>query len=75
MKIAHSLIAFGQMIFAQSIENADEYPRWSEQMDKHGYTWEAFDVTTEDHYELTLFHITGSKEHGKFSPTKDPVLV
>ena len=44
-------------------------------MDKHGYTWEAFDVTTEDNYQLTLFHITGTKEHGEFTPTKDPVLV
>ena len=26
-----------------------------------GYTWEAFDVTTEDGYILTTFHVTGNK--------------
>lgn len=44
-------------------------------MEKHGYTWEAFDVTTDDDYYLTLFHITGTKDGGKFTPTKEAILV
>ena len=37
-------------------------------------TWEPFNVTTEDGYNLTLFHITGN-ETGKFTPVKHPVLI
>ena len=44
-------------------------------MNQYGYTWEAFKVTTDDSYYLTLFHVTGTKDGGKFAPTKDPVLV
>ena len=44
-------------------------------MDTAGYTWEAFDVTTEDDYILTVFHITGTSEGGMFTPTKEPVLI
>jgi len=28
-------------------------------MQKHGYTWEAVKVPTEDGYTLTTFHVTG----------------
>ena len=44
-------------------------------MEEFKYTWEAFEVTTEDGYILTTFHITGSTETGPFTPTYNPVLI
>ena len=44
-------------------------------MDLNGYTWEPFEVTTEDGYILTLFHITGTVDGGAFTPTLPPVLI
>ena len=44
-------------------------------MTKYKYTWEAFDVETEDGYILTTFHVTGSTETGKFSPDKGTLLI
>lgn len=44
-------------------------------MDLNGYTWEPFEVTTEDGYILTLFHITGTVDEGAFTPTLPPVLI
>ena len=44
-------------------------------MDNSGYTWEAHEVTTEDGYILTTFHVTGSTETGLFSPNKGTVLI
>ena len=44
-------------------------------MEKWGYTWEAFDVTTKDGYILTTFHITGTVEGGPFKPDKSTVLI
>ena len=44
-------------------------------MEKHGYTWEAFEVTTDDDYILTIFHITGTEASGDFKPTKEPILI
>jgi hypothetical protein len=43
-------------------------------MDIWDYTWEAFEVDTEDGYVLTTFHITGTSS-GKFSPDKGAVLI
>lgn len=44
-------------------------------MDLYGYTWEAFEVTTEDDYILTTFHITGTQAEGNINPTKEAILV
>ena len=39
---------------------ADEkYTRFADQMSEEGYDWEAKQVTTEDGYILTTFHILG----------------
>jgi len=43
-------------------------------MDLYGYTWESFEVTTEDSYILTTFHITG-KVDKPYTPTKESILV
>ena len=74
MRFATALMAICQLSLAQSTDAA-KYQRWADLMDTAGYTWEAFDVTTEDDYILTVFHITGTKEGGMFSPTKEPVLI
>jgi len=44
-------------------------------MDYYKYTWEAFEVTTEDKYILTTFHITGTQADGMFTPTKEAILL
>ena len=44
-------------------------------MARRGYTWEAVEVTTDDGYILTTFHITGTIASGKFNPDKGSVLV
>ena len=36
-----------------------KYPRFADVMSKHGYDWRAHEVTTEDGYILTTFHILG----------------
>ena len=61
--------------YANNTYDSPAYTRWADQMDQYGYTWEAFKVTTDDSYYLTLFHITGTQDGGKFTPTKDPVLI
>ena len=50
------------------------YPAFEFVMSKHGYTWEPMEVTTEDGYILTLFHVTGNAD-GEFTPTQPPVLI
>ena len=44
-------------------------------MTKWNYTWEAFNVTCDDGYILTTFHITGKTDGDKFSPDKGAVLI
>ena len=44
-------------------------------MTAYNYTWEAHEITTEDGYILTTFHITGTTKSGKFNPDKGSVLV
>lgn len=44
-------------------------------MDYYKYTWEAFEVTTEDDYILTTFHITGTQADGMFTPSKEAILL
>jgi hypothetical protein len=44
-------------------------------MDKHGYDWEAFLVTTDDDYILTTFHILGKSGEKKTKKSKATVLM
>ena len=44
-------------------------------MDHYGYLWEAFEVTTEDKYILTTFHITGTQAAGPIEPWMATVLI
>ena len=44
-------------------------------MNKWGYTYEPLQVTTEDGYILTTFHVTGKQNQEPFKPTQPPVLV
>ena len=70
-----ALLTLVEQAFAQTADQNDKYPRWAKEMDLNGYTWEAIEVTTDDDYILTTFHITGTKEGGLFKPTKPPVLI
>ena len=42
-------------------QQASEYPRFEAFMDQWGYDWEPHQVTTEDDYILTTFHVLGKK--------------
>ena len=44
-------------------------------MDRYNYTWQAFEITTEDGYILTTFHVTGSAETEPDSSDKGTVLI
>ena len=44
-------------------------------MERYGYTWEPFEVTTEDGYILTTFHITGKQGEDPQELTKPPILL
>ena len=44
-------------------------------MTAFNYTWKAHEITTEDGYILTTFHVTGSTQTGIFTPTKGSVLI
>ena len=52
----------------------DKYQRWAEGMTKWGYTWEPYEVTTEDGFVVTLFRVTGNS-YGAFKPDKGAVLI
>ena len=69
------LITVAEQVVDLTASQEDKYPRWASELEFQGYTWEAFEATTEDDYILTVFHITGTKEGGAFTPTKEPVLV
>ena len=63
---AAALLAF--VAQAQTQDEKDKYPEFAADMEWWGYTWEAFEVTTDDGYILANFHITG-KTDGSASPT------
>lgn len=58
---------------------ADNYMVFSSVMQRHGYTWEAVKVKTEDGYTLTTFHVTGKVAKDGTTITREatepPVLV
>ena len=51
-----------------------EYQRFSDEMSHYGYSWEAIEVTTEDGFILTTFHVLGNKK-GTFKPNLPPVIL
>ena len=68
----------------EAIENMmkywnDNYMTFSSVMQRHGYTWEAVKVKTEDGYTLTTFHVTGKVAPDGSTVTREatepPVLV
>ena len=72
MKLIAAMLAGAAV--AQTQEMKDKYPRWSTEMDHYGYTWDAFEITTDDDYILTTFRITG-KTDGPIEVTKDALLI
>ena len=48
-----------------SVNNTTDYSSFSEVMNTWGYTWEPVEVTTDDGYILTSFHITGPLQSEK----------
>ena len=62
------------MLAAGIAADDDHYPRMARTMERYGYTWKAYKVTTDDGFILTTFRITGNSD-GPFTPTKPPVLI
>ena len=69
--------AFAAAFEISQIEERDKYPTFYEAMNKYMYDWEAVEVTTEDGYILTMFHITGKTGYDWYKPTRPdiPVIV
>lgn len=62
---------------AQSTEDRIKYERWNNVMDLQGYTWEPYEVETDDGWLLTLFRITGrvNEDANHDHKNRTPVLV
>ena len=57
-------------------EDETKYPRWAAAMETEGYTWEPYEIVTDDGWHLTLFRITGFlNEDSKIEKHSTPVLV
>lgn len=71
-------LAFGLAMLAAGtaadLTDDEHYPRMARTMERFGYTWKAYKVTTDDGFILTTFRITGNSD-GPFTPTKPPVLI
>ena len=52
-----------------------EWYRWARPMRERRFAWEPHPVRTDDGYLLTLFHVTGNAEVGRFIPEHPPVLI
>ena len=48
-------------VLAQTEEQKQKYKDWSDVMDVYEYSWEPYEVTTDDGYILTTFRITGKQ--------------
>ena len=46
-----------------------------EQMNFYGYDWEAVEVTTDDGYVVTMFHITGKTGFEWYESTRPEIPV
>ena len=57
-------------------EKATKYPDYDGDMQRLGYTYDAFEVTTDDGYILTTFHVTSNKNKVvKPDPSLNPVML
>ena len=55
-----ALLAGGAL--AQTDAQRQKYASWASVMDTWQYSWEPFEVITDDGYILTTFHITGKQQ-------------
>ena len=66
MQKASALFTFTSALFqvAQAQTEAEwfKYHEFATGMAYWGYTWEAFELTTDDGFVLTTFHVTGKKD-------------
>ena len=60
MRLLSYLAVFAAQVAAQSQRDIDKYPAYAEGMARYGYSWEPIELTTDDGYLLTTFHITGN---------------
>ena len=56
-----SLVSFAALVSAQTASDLIKYPEYARFMHHYGYTWESFEITTDDGYILTTFRVTGNK--------------
>ena len=59
----------------QISEVTAEYDEFAAHMSSHGFAWTAYEVTTEDGWELALFRITGRDDSDPVVSTHPPVLL
>ena len=68
MRFAFISQLMAAMSFAQTDAEIASYPDFHQSVAKWGFTWEVFIVTTtDDKWDLPLFHITGSIADGPYS--------
>ena len=66
----------GQILETQATLESHQYPDFQYDMDFWGYSFDAHEVTTEDGFILTTFHITGNlNQEITTDPSRAPVLV
>ena len=70
-----SLAASGSSFSSAGRVLAANYDRFSDLMKKQGYDWEQFNVTTDDGYILTTFHLLNKTGETFTKATKGTVLV
>lgn len=69
-------LAFAEAQAKQVNSNASKYKEFAKDMDHWGYTWEPFELTTDDDYILTTFRITGRVGHDRKPDERlNPVLM
>ena len=62
--------------YTKIADPASSYSRFAHIMDRYGYEWEAFKVTTDDQYILSTFHILGKTgEANSDTASKGSVLI
>ena len=62
-----SSAAMASFAYAQTDEEVQKFADFNQVVSQWGFTWEVFMVTTTDNkWELPLFHITGSTRDGLF---------
>ena len=67
-------LASGLAALAAYVTAEEGYHRMDQVMNKWGYTYDVYYVSTGDGFILNTFRITGNSD-GRFTPTKPPVLI